>query len=129
MKLLPLPSVVFVFLVSCGVFNLAVFIEGITAEPEKQQQAVGGRLLRQRNVQRQTECFIVETGVNYIQQVQSGGTTLSPEDCRLVFAGKYDDELFPYRCNMNPNPDIPMQAPYACCTQYASTDAPEIIQN
>ena len=129
MKLLPLPSVVVVFLVSCGVFNLAVFIEGITAEPEKQQQAVGGRLLRQRNVQRQTECFIVETGVNYIQQVQSGGTTLSPEDCRLVFAGKYDDELFPYRCNMNPNPDIPMQAPYACCTQYASTDAPEIIQN
>ena len=127
MKLLP--SVVAVFLVSCGVFNLAVFVEGISAEPEKQQQAVGGRLLRQRNVQRQTECFIVETGVNYIQQVQSGGTTLSPEDCRLVFAGKYDDELFPYRCNMNPNPDIPMQAPFACCTQYASTDAPEIIQN
>lgn len=110
-------NLLFVFYLVCGVHHV---VGGVSGQRRKQV------VLRRRTLLRQQECFVLDDGMEYSSTTSN---ILTSESCRLAFEGKYDDDLIPYRCNMNP--DAPPQEPFACCTEYASIsiDTPEIIEN
>ena len=115
-------------------FSVLIFFVTLTGIVPVPQQPVLRRHQQQhpnRKLQRQQECFAFETTTTPETATATDTTPTAPtsEECRSAFEGKDGTAVIPYRCNLNP--DVPRQAPYACCTKYASTSsaAPEMIQH